>query len=298
MYSICISRFVLAVVLLCLVGGASAQTPPPTTTNPCPSATAPAVASFAVERVIDPAQILTTITPLYAASVANGVQSGVLEIHEGITLDYSNQILSLNFFPKQTGSPIPTPPNGVTPGTVFSTIMLKVDKTYTTCTPSISVAFAGTVTANSPSSPFGNVTGATAAVSVRLSDDIPPKISNVVVWVGGTWIAYSATGAGSITFTTTPVTPPATGGGPAIIVNAPALTTTSVVDLDASATTSPNPPLTFAWTVVAGAADVAHPTAAKALGYILGSVGSYTFRVTVTDSKGNVSTKDVIIQYL
>jgi hypothetical protein len=50
--------------------------------------------------------------------------------------------------------------------------------------------------------------------------------------------------------------------------------------------------------VVAGAADVANPTAAKAIGYLLGSAGTYTFRVTVTDSKGNVSTKDVIVQYL
>ena len=37
---------------------------------------------------------------------------------------------------------------------------------------------------------------------------------------------------------------------------------------------------------------------AKALSYLLGSIGTYTFRMTLTNSKGNVSTKDVTIQYL
>src|SRR5436190_10488557 len=133
MYVSCISRLLTAVVVICSVGGAGAQTPPPTTSNPCPSPTSPTLASFAVERVLDPAQILSTIPPTIPASVATGVQNKVLEIHETMTFDSQNQVLTLNLFPMQTGSPIPTPPGGVVPGSVFATIALKVDTIKTTC---------------------------------------------------------------------------------------------------------------------------------------------------------------------
>jgi hypothetical protein len=197
----------------------------------------------------------------------------------------------------QTGSPLPTPPNGVIPGTVFSTMAVNVDKVYTTCTPSTSVMFVGTVTADATVYPFGSRVGAAAAVFVGLTNDSPPLIKNVVEVEAGIAASYSPTGAGSILFLSAPVVPPGTTNGPNIVVNAPQLTTLTAVTLDASATTSANPPLTFHWTVVAGAADIANANSATATGYILGSAGSYTFRVTVTDSKGNVMTKDVIVQY-
>jgi hypothetical protein len=298
MYMKCISRLLIVVVVLCLVGSAVAQTPPPTTTNPCPSATAPTLASYAVERVLDPAQVLSTITPIIPASVAVGVQNKVLEIHEAMVFDSQSQVLTLNLFPMQTGSPIPTPPGGVVPGTVFSTLALKVDFIKTTCTPNTAVMFVGSIAANSTVYPFGNVAGTPAVVLAGLTNDNPPMIKNVVEVQGGIAVLYSPTGAGTITFTAGPVTPPTTSSGPNIVLKVPDLTTIPTVDLDASATTSSNLPLTFHWTVVAGAADIANPTSAKALGYILGSVGTYTFRVTVTDSKGNVSTKDVNVQYL
>jgi hypothetical protein len=215
-----------------------------------------------------------------------------------MTFDSQSQVLTLNLFPMQTGSPIPTPPGGVVPGTVFSTLALKVDTIKTTCTPNTSVMFIGSIAANSSVYPFGNVAGAPAVVFAALTSDNPPMINNVVELQGGIAVLYSPTGAGTITFTTSPVTPPTTSGGPNVVVNAPPLTTLPSVDLDASASTGSNLPLTFHWTVIAGAADIANPTSAKATGYLLGSIGIYTFRVTVTDSKGNVSTKDVSVQYL
>jgi hypothetical protein len=72
----------------------------------------------------------------------------------------------------------------------------------------------------------------------------------------------------------------------------------NAVSEEACFTISSRPPLTFEWSVAAGAADIANAKAAKAIGYILGSVGRYTFRVKLTDSKGNVATKEVSIQYL
>jgi hypothetical protein len=118
--------------------------------------------------------------------------------------------------------------------------------------------------------------------------------------VSGNVVEFSAAGAGTITFTSSSVTPPGTtGGGPSIVITAPnSPTTYRIVDLDASKTTGSNPPLTYQWTVVAGAADIANGTAAHATGYIQGGAGTYTFRVTVTDAAKNVKTQDVSIQFL
>src|ERR1043166_8816082 len=106
MYRSCISRLLIAVVVICLVTSASAQTLPPTTSNPCPSTAAPTLSSCSVERVVDPAQVLSTITPSIPASVSIGVQNKVLEIHETMTFDSQSQVLTLNLFPMQVGSPI------------------------------------------------------------------------------------------------------------------------------------------------------------------------------------------------
>jgi len=254
--------------------------------------------SFSAERVLDPAQVLSTLTPVLPPGLLTGIQNKVMEIHESIIFNEQNQVLTLNLFATQTGAPLPTPPNSLAPGSVFSTLALKTDKVYTTCTPSTSLMFVGTIAANTPPSPFGNLTGVPAAVSVGLTNDKPPKLTNVVVLEAGTAVAYSTAGTGTVTFLSSPVTPPGSNEGPSIIIKAPDLTTIPVVDLDASATTSDNPPLTFEWSVVAGAADIANAKSAKAIGYILGSIGTYMFRVKVTDSKGNVSIKDVNIQYL
>jgi hypothetical protein len=298
MHFSCSFRFLTVIGAMCLAGSAVAQTTTPTATNPCPSTTAPNLVSFSVERVLDPAQVLSTLTPTLPEGLSAAIQNKAMELHESIAFNSQNQVLTLNLFSEQAAAPLPTPPNSLTPGSIISILALKVDKVYTTCTPNTSLMFVGTVATNTPAGPFGNVTGAPAAVSVGLTNDNPPKITNVVVLEAGTSVAYSAAGAGTVTFSASTVTQPGSGTGPKIVVKAPDLTTLTAVELDASGTTGDNVPLTFQWTVVAGAADIANPKSAKALGYILGSVGTYTFRVTVTDSKGNVSSKDVNIQYL
>jgi hypothetical protein len=300
--------------MLLLGGGAAAQTttPPPTTAIPCPAAAsggpataAPNLVAFSVERVLDPTQISSTFPATFPAGLATAVSSKVMEIREGITFNSANQVLTINLFPVQTGAPIPTPANSITPGTIFGTLALKVDKVYTSCTPNASVMFAGTVATNTPSSPFGNLSGEPAAVSVGLSSTgststtTPPNITNVAVLIAGTAVEFSAAGSGTITFTSGPVAPPGSTGGPNIVVASAGPTAYRIVDLDASGTTSTGGgTLTFKWIVVAGAADVANPTMAKATAYIQGGAGVYTFRVTVTDSQGNVSSKDVNVQFL
>jgi hypothetical protein len=206
-------------------------------------------------------------------------------------------LLTLNLFGAQPGAPLPTPIGSIGAASLISTLTIKVDAVYTSTGPRPSVMFVGTVATNTPASPFGNLSGNPATVSVGLTADTPPKINNLVVVVAGNVVEFAGTGGGTVTFVNAPVTPPGSGGGPTIIIAAAGPTAVRVVDLDASATTSPNTPLKFHWSVVAGAADIANADAALATGYILGGAGIYTFRVMVTDVKGNTGTKDIDIQF-
>lgn len=291
----------LAVVSVALAQTTTPPTPTPTPV-PCPSgtstATPPTLLSFSAERVLSPTQISSTLTPAFPSGLASAITANTMELHESFAFNAQNQVLTLNMFPLQTGSPVPTPSTAFVPTSVFNIVAIKVDKVYTSCLPNASVMFVGTVSTNTPVSPFGNLTGAPVAVSIGLSSDNPPKVTNVAVLIAGTALEFSAAGAGTITFSASPVTPPGSTGGPNVIVSATSPTAVRVADLDASATTSPNTPLKFQWTVVAGAAAISNSNQAKATVFIQGGVGTYTFRVTVTDSQGNVATKDVDVVFL
>jgi hypothetical protein len=287
--------------VLFLAASALAQTPttpPATTTNPCPSTSPPNLASFSVERVLDPTQILSTFTPTFPAQLPAAISSKAMELHQSFIFNAQNQLLTVNLFALQSGSPLPTPPNTIPQSSVLEILALKADKVYTSCTPNPSVMFTGSVATDTPPSPFGNMAGIPAAMSIGFTSDTPPKINNVVLLLAGTAVEYSAAGAGTITFTQTSVTPPGSTSGPTIVIVNPSPVAVRVVNLDASGTTSPNTPLTFQWTVVAGAASITNATQAVATAFLEGSIGTYTFQVTVTDSKGNVSTGTVNIQFL
>jgi hypothetical protein len=288
----------LSVLLLAASALAQTTTPPPTTTNPCPSTSPPNLASFSVERALDPTQILSTFTPNLPAQLPTAISSKALELRQSFIFNVQNQLLTVNLFTVQSGSPLPTPPNTIPPSSVLEILALKTDKVYTSCTPNPSVMFTGSVATDSPPSPFGNMAGIPAAMSIGFTSDTPPKINNVVLLLAGTAVEYSAAGAGTITFTQTSVTPPGSTSGPTVVIVNPSPVAVRVVNLDASGTTSPNTPLTFQWTVVAGAASISNSTQAVATAFIEGGIGTYTFQVTVTDSKGNVSTGTVNIQYL
>jgi hypothetical protein len=295
------SRFsaALAVALFAATASAQTTTPPTTTPSPCPSTTAPVLQSFSVENALTPSQILSTMTPTLPPGVAPIGGGSALEIRQFATFDSTNQLLTLNLFTVQSGAPLPTPTGTIVPSSIFSILSIKADKVYTSCTPNASVMIVGTIATNTPSSPFGNLVGAPAAVSIGLTSDNPPKITNVVTLTAGTVVAYAASGGGTVTFTAGTVTPPGSGGGPVVVIAPAGPTAYPIVDLDASGTTGPNTPLTFLWALVSGAASQPiNPTAAKTTAIIYGGAGIYTFSVTVTDSKGNVATKTINIQFL
>jgi len=243
---------------------------------------------------------LATATPTFPANVLAGISTTppALEVRQVATFSSDNQLLTLNLFSAQPGAALPTPTGSIVPTSIFSILSIKVDRIYTSCTPSASIMFVGTVATNTPASPFGNLTGSPAAVSASLTSDNPPKITNVVTLIANTGIQYAASGSGTVTFTAGTVTPPGTSGGPTVVATAPDLVAIRIVDLNASATTGGTAPLTYQWTVVAGAASISNATSPLASANILGGAGTYTFRVTVTDAKGNVATKDVNVQFL
>jgi hypothetical protein len=271
-------------IAVVMAGALTAQNAPPT------------LQSFNFERALGAQGVLTTLTPNVPPVVAAGALAGTLEIRESMNFNPTNQVVTFNEFAVQAGAPIPTPPSANLTASTFSIASMSVDKIYSSTSPRPSLMLVGTIATNSPTSPFGNLAGAPASLSIGYTNDTPPNINNVVLTIAGSAVEYSAAGTGTLTFVTPPVTPPPSNA-PQIVISSPTSVFTRIADLNASTSTSANPPLTFLWTVVNGNSDIAHATSATALAYLNGGFGSYTFKLTVTDAKGNVSTQNVTINY-
>src|SRR5438094_557843 len=88
--------------------------------------TPPAVQTLNLERVLDTKSVLTTLTPNVPPVILAGVLTGALELRESVNFNPTSQLLTLNAFSVQTGSPFPTPA-----GTnIFSSAVMNVDKVY------------------------------------------------------------------------------------------------------------------------------------------------------------------------
>ena len=274
----------MIVVAVVLAGGLGAQNAPPT------------LQTFNFERVLDTKQVLTTLTPNIPPAVAAGVLAGALEIRESMNFNPANQVVTFNAFTVQAGAPIPTPPGPSLTASIFSIASMSADKIYSSTSPRNSLMLTGTISSNSPVSPYGNLAGAPASLSIGYTNDTPPQITNVVLTIAGSAVEYSAAASGTLTFVTAPVTPPPSSA-PQIVITSPTSVYSKIADLNASTSTGANLPLSFSWTVVNGNADIARNTSAVALAYLNGGFGSYTFMLTVTDAKGNMSSQKVTINY-
>jgi hypothetical protein len=86
--------------------------------------------------------------------------------------------------------------------------------------------------------------------------------------------------------------------GPVIVFSSdPLYTTTRDVRLDASGTTG-NGPLQFYWTVRNDKAVIYQRTSPTPQVYLPGTPGNYIFDLTVTDSKGNSTTKTLTVRLI
>jgi hypothetical protein len=116
----------------------------------------------------------------------------------------------------------------------------------------------------------------------------------------------TATGPGGTTTQTllvrvNPVPPPPPGGQPPVIVftGGPVQeTTVRQIRIDASQTTSPsgNFPLTYQWTSRHGQAAILRPNDPITDVQLSNLIGDYFFDLTVTDSRGNVTTSTLVIR--
>jgi hypothetical protein len=285
--------------VLPLAAQTTTPTPPSTCTTP-PTG----VSTLSIESAIPLSGLQSTITPNIPANILAGIASGAQEIRNRVIYNPQANTVTTTTFLVAAGSPIPTPlETNVGPSTLQSST-LSVTQLFTSCTPVPSVLFVGTISNASPG-PFGSVNGSVAAISMGYTTDNPPKINNVVEVVAGLVVAYSASGAGTITFPAAPVTPPGSGGGgPTIILNPAPPTSgsfqvyTNPFYIDASQTTSSAPPITFAWSSDKPVNFTPNNTVANPSITFGSGKGDYHVTLTATDAKGNVSSTTFIVSYV
>jgi hypothetical protein len=301
------SRLLAVAAVLVLGGGLCAQAPPATPfgcvvttaasgtiSTPSGPGAPPVLQTLNIERMVPLTSLQSTLTPNIPANVQAGVTSGALEVRESLQFNPQNCLLTVTMFTVQPGSPLPTPTTTTTSN--FSVFTIKITDILSTTTPSPSFLMVGTVATNTPASPFGNLSGAPAEVSIGYTTDTPPKISNAVVVIAGTVVEFTAAASGTLTFTGAPSTPPGTTGAVKVVI-APVGTAFAPtnITLDASASTGASTPLTYAWTVVAGPASLGSPTAAVTSAFLPFNHTVYIFQVTVKDAAGNTGTGTVSV---
>ena len=134
------------------------------------------------------------------------------------------------------------------------------------------------------------------SVSISSLGTVSASGTNSVSPAATTVYTLTATNASGSTTKTATVT---VGGSSPVIVFPSDIVYTTVRDLrlDASGSFSPagNNPLSFYWTVRTDQATIYDRTSSTPRVYLPGSAGSFLFDVTVTDSKGNSSTKTLTV---
>jgi hypothetical protein len=286
----------LAVVAACAIPLA-AQTPPTTAT----CTTAPAsITTFSIERVLTLSNLLTTLTPTIPANILAGITSGAQEIRSRIIYNPTQGTVTDTTFLVAAGSPNPTPLGVDVTQQTIQGYVLQVDKVYTSCKPTPSVLFVGTVSGSA--GPFGNPSGAPGAISIGYTTDTPPLINNVVELIGGQVVAYSAAGFGTLTFPAAPMTPTTTAGAPTIVINPVPVTSGSIqvffnpYHVDASQSTDPNKlALTYSWSADKPVTFLPSNTDASPTIQFNSGPGDYTLTLTVTNSAGVSSTTKFIL---
>lgn len=280
---------------------ALAQTPP----APTPTCTtAPgAPTALNIERTFTFSNALSTRTPTIDPQTQAAITAGALEARQLISLPTNSTAIQVTEFTATPGSTSPTLAQNITASSTLSSFTFNITNTLTSCKPVPTVLFVGTITNNFPKSPFGDVSGTPAALSIGYTTDAPPKINNVVLVYAGVAEVYSASGSGTITFPSGSVTPPGSANNSPVINFTPGATQTTAqkqIQLDASKSTSPiNSALTYSWRQVNTnvSASISNASTATPLVTFAGRA-DYIFEVTVTDTQGNMSKAQTTITYV
>ena len=287
----------LAVAGVCAIPLA-AQAPPTPATCTTPPAS---VTTLSIERVITLSNILTTLTPNVPPNILAAITSGAQEIRSRIVYNPQQSTITDTTFLVAPGSPIPTPLSIDVSGQTIQGFVVNVTQVLTSCRPTPSLMFVGTVSSTFPA-PFGNVSGAPAAIALGFTTDNPPNINNVVELIAGEALAFSAAGSGTLTFPAAPVTPPTTAGAPTIVLNPVPVSPGSLqvffnpFHIDASQSTDPNKlALTFSWSSDKPATFLPSNTDPSPTIQFNSGPGDYTITLTVTNSAGVSSTTKFVL---
>jgi hypothetical protein len=285
---------------------AFAQTTTPTAPSTC---TTPPTAFTALNiehtLTLGASGVFSTNLPNIPQSILDQVTAGTVQLREAIRLDTSQtpNILTITGFTADPSAPSPVPPNTIQSSQVLSSQRVAVDNVSFSCSPVPSALIVGHVLTNNPNTPWGNSNNALVAVGFGYTTDNPPKINNITVLLPGIAGLYSQAAVGTLTFPTSPVTPPGSAGNAPVIVwaqNPIPPTAQRQIILDVSQSTDPNGnvPLTFSWVQVNTnvQAGIANANTATPLVTFNGK-GDYTFMVTVTNTKGVSSTAQITVTY-
>lgn len=276
-----------------------------TTTTPPTCTTAPAsITALSIERVLTLSNVLTTLTPNVSPAILASVTSGAQEIRDRIIYNPQQGTVTDTTFLVAPGSPNPTPLGIDVTQSTLQSFVLSVSQIYTSCKPTPGILIVGTI--GSASSPYANLNGALAAVSIGYTTDATPKINNVVEVVAGQVVAYSASALGTLTFPVSTVVPPGSNPGAPVInfpFTPPASGSIQVNQspffLDASSSTDPNKlPLTFTFTSDKPANFIPGPTPGATQIYFGSGSGDYTITITATNSAGQSTSTKVILTYI
>lgn len=281
---------------------AAAQTTPPAAPNTCTTAPT-SIKALNLERNLNVSSgLFTTLTPNIPANVLAAIASGALEVREQTNYDVQNNVVNVQAFTTQPGSPSPTPSNTIQTGNVLWGFRIQVENTYFSCQPVPSVLVVGRILSNYPNTPFGNANNALVAIGFGYTTDNPPKVNNVTMLVPGVAGLYTPAAVGTLTFPTSTVNPPGTTDNNPVIVFRPGQTQATAskqIFLDASQSKDPNNlQLTYAWRQVNTnlPASISNGSTATPL-VTFGPKGDYTFEVTVTNSQGGKSTAQTTVTY-
>jgi hypothetical protein len=269
----------------------------------------PQVEEFVAEAVVPLNFVLSPALPNIPAEIFQQLQAGTLQARQRTTYSPSRNILTVWIFTSNPQDPLPTPsgslPQPVAPRTI-SLFEMAPEAILHSSTPSPNILFAGRITSNTVTSPFGNLTGATAAITLGYDTDEPGTFTMLGGTVAGSHATFSPTGRGTLRIAGDDGNGNGNGGGtpgnraPMVrITPVPSITTVRVLELDASQSSDPDgDPLTYQWRSVGRQAGISNANTARAQVQFGGEVGEYVFEVTVSDNQGNSSTERVTVTYI